>query len=418
MAKLLTPAEALRLIEQTLEQHAAARVEEQVSLALASGRILAEPVASVIDSPPHDKAMMDGYAVIANDATAERTFLEEITAGTVPTKVVTPGHASAIMTGAPVPEGADAVIPVEQTEKLSNGMIRFASPTVPPGKHIMRRGESMQSGQQVLEAGTLLGASHIALLAEVGRAVVPVISQPKVAILATGNELVPCDQEPQAGQIRNSNSPMLQAAASQAGCLAEALPAAGDTPEALLGAILSARNSDVLLLSGGVSAGTKDLVPDALAAASVQQVLHKIAVKPGKPLWFGVWPADHAGVRPTFVFGLPGNPVSSFVGFQLFVRPLLARLRGLPFAGIRPLPAQLASPLSHRGGRETYLPAVFNAEAIFSAEAERLVVTPVDWKGSADLAGLARANALLRLPSEAAELEVGHPVTILPLACI
>lgn len=408
MADLLTVAEALSLIRQQCSPLQAVRLP----LLDAAGLVLAESVASDIDSPPHDKAMMDGYALrtadIEGDSPAvELKVLEEVVAGDVPRHAVLPGTAIRIMTGAPLPEGADAVVPVEQTEMRGDDVVQIASPFPTAGKHVMPRGESMRAGQVVLQAGHRIRSLEMALLAEVGHAMVHVYPRPRVAVIPTGNELVSPEAKPGPGRIRNSNGPMLVTAVAEAGATAIDAGVATDDVASLSAAIAAQRSADVILLTGGVSAGVRDLAPSVLQELGVKKVLHKVAVKPGKPVWFGVWPGADESSQPTYVFGLPGNPVSSLVCFQLFVRPLLALVAGGEFAGLPEIKAQLSADINHRGGRETYLPAKLSSDAT--------EVTPVTWRGSADLAGLAAANALVRLPIEAKPFTAGETVNVLKL---
>ncbi|TWT88677.1 Molybdopterin molybdenumtransferase [Pseudobythopirellula maris] len=404
MSELLTVDEALALV--TAE--ARSLEPRRVALKTALGCLLAEEAVSDVDSPPHDKAMMDGFAVVASDTSAEREVVETVMAGAVPTVALGPGQATRIMTGAPLPAGADAVIPVERSETLGEGRVRFLGPTIAAGKHVMRRGESVAAGDVVVAEGARVRPIEIAVLAEAGCAEPSVVPAPRVAVLSTGDELVGADQKPRAGQIRNSNGPMLVAAVRDAGATPLDLGAAVDTPQALrlaLGAGLA--RADVLLLSGGVSAGDKDLVPGLLAELGVRKVFHKVAVKPGKPLWFGVRDASEndpsgAGHR-CWVFGLPGNPVSSLVGFSLFVRPLLAALGGAPFVQPATAPVRLARAFSQPPGRETYLPARVDAG----------VAQVLPWRGSADIAALAGANALLRVPAAGGEFAAGQQLDAL-----
>ncbi|MEM6329524.1 MAG: gephyrin-like molybdotransferase Glp [Planctomycetota bacterium] len=442
MPDLLTVADALRLIEQ----HATVLPAEPVALTEALGRTLAADVASDVDSPPHNKAMMDGYAVRSGDGMAPRAVVEEVFAGGLPTAEVGPGQATRIMTGAPMPAGADCVTPVEQTE-LAGGSVSLTGKPPQAGKHVMPRGEAMRAGQTVLRAGAVVRPAEVALLAEVGAARVQAIRRPRVAVLPTGAELVPPSEKPGPGQIRNSNGPMLLAAVREASCQPIDAGVGPDDERGLRQAVQAARGpspageedsgADVLLLSGGVSAGDRDLAPGVLAELGVQRVLHKVAVKPGKPVWFGVWPPDAARGTPTWVFGLPGNPVSSFVCFHLFVRPLLSAIAGRGFAGLPMIRAALVKEHTHRGGRETYLPARVTTDAAgkpagpaggakpggpggtpVETPAERPVerlVEPVAWRGSADLAGLVAANALIRLPVEPGHYPPGTQADVLLL---
>jgi molybdopterin molybdotransferase len=384
---------------------------ELTPLTSALGRVLAEDIASDVDSPPHDKSVVDGYAVIAPlEVPAQLRVLEEVTAGQVPTQAVTAGTATRIMTGAPLPEGANAVVMVERTELVEiDGRrdVRIVAAPPQPGQNIMRRGQSMKRGQNVLAAGTVLRAIEIGLLAEVGRGAAMVHPAPKVAILATGNELVSTDQTPAAGQIRNSNGPMLAALVAQAGGTPAELGIARDELADLTEKVLAGLAADVLLLSGGVSAGVLDLVPQVLAECSVREVFHQVNLKPGKPLWFGIREHDD---RKTLVFGLPGNPVSSLVCFELFVRPALMKLAGYRDVLPKTLPATLMQEHSQRGGRVTYWPSRVDELPDGSRQ-----VTPLPWQGSGDLRTLADANALAIFTGGDRQFVAGETTRVWPL---
>jgi molybdopterin molybdotransferase len=250
----------------------------------------------------------------------------------------------------------------------------------------------MRRGERILHAGQSLQPQAIGVLGTVGRAVVPVIPSPRVCILPTGDEMVEPGQEPGPAQIRNSNGPMLMAQVRRAGGQPHYLGIARDRLDSLRPLVVQGLQADVLILSGGVSAGKLDLVPGVLQEAGVRPHFHKVEMKPGKPLFFGT-----AGER-TLVFGLPGNPVSSFVCFELFVRPGLRRLRGLAEPGPRRVTARLAEDFPYRTERITYHPAVLEGEPGASATGANWRVRVLSWFGSADLRGLLPANALLELP--------------------
>jgi molybdopterin molybdotransferase len=404
-------------VEEALEQvlaHARPRPPVCVAARDALGLTLAEEVTSDVDSPPYDKTMVDGYAVLAADLTegvAELTILEEVIAGSVPRQPVTPGHATRLMTGAPIPANADAMVMIERTEVVGAagrdlGRVRIQSEPVKPGQNIIRRGVSMRTGDVVLAPGTEIRPIDIGLLAEVGREQLMAVPRPTVAVLATGNELVPPGVTPGPGQIRNSNGPMLLAAIERAGATPVDLGIVFDDPHALRARVAEGLKADILVLSGGVSAGVMDLVPGVLAHCGVHQVFHKIRLKPGKPLWFGTAP-DPAGDK--LAFGLPGNPVSTLVCFELFVRPAIARLAGRTAEGLRTVRAKLGADFNHRGDRPTYHPAVWHEED------NSPTVTPVRWTGSADLRGLATANALIHFPAGDRTWEAGKKVEVLLL---
>lgn len=377
------------------------------------GLVLAEDVTSDVDSPPHDKSIVDGYAVRAADLSggeAKLAILEEVVAGAVPQKPLTPGFATRIMTGAPIPAGADAVVMFEQTEAITDalalGKVHVKDGRIKPGQNILRRGVSLRTGDTVLRSGHLLRAIELGLLAEVGRGEFLAIPRPTVAVLATGNELVSPKVRPNAGQIRNSNGPMLTALVRQAGGIPVELGVARDNREELREAITAGLAEDVLVLSGGVSAGVLDLAPSVLAELGVQQVFHKIRMKPGKPLWFGVLPAKPID---KLVFGLPGNPVSTLVCFELFVRPALAKLAGRAPLGFPNSQARLEIPFVHRGERPTYHPSILSLAGGLAK------VTPLPWQGSADLRGLATANVLACFPAGDREFAAGETIEVLAL---
>lgn len=419
---MLTVEEALKLVAV----HATPLAPRRVPLGEATGLVLAEDVTSDVNSPPYDKALMDGFAVRSVDREPERQILEEIAAGAVPRFALTRGTASRIMTGAPVPEGADAVVPVEQTELIDAGSVRLQQFDPAPGQHVLRLGASMRAGDAVLHAGALLRAIEIAVLAEIGRSMVAVRPRPRVAILPTGNELVAVGEKPTHGQIRNSNGPMLVAASTRAEADAVELGIARDNREDLLRWIEQGLAADVLVLSGGVSAGKFDLVPAVLAELGVEQVFYKVALRPGKPLWFGV---KRDGERRVLVFALPGNPASSLVCFELFVRPAIAALAGRGFTEPATVQARLSHAYDHAGGRAACLPARLSVAArdasnrpaaqqnvaagATATQSSNLVVEILPWHGSADLATLTRANGLARLPAERRQFEPGTLLDVL-----
>lgn len=387
---------------------------EPTRLSDALGRILAEAITSDVDSPPHDKSIVDGYALIASDPAesgVKLAVLEEVTAGAVPTRTVERGTAVRIMTGAPLPAGADAVVMVEKTE-LAGDVVKILESPVRPGQNIMRRASSLRRGQAVLEQGMRLRAIELGILAEVGKSSVATLPAPRVAIIATGNELVEPSMVPAPGQIRNSNGPLLHGLVIQAGGSAVPLGIARDDESDLKRLIENGLGQDVVVLAGGVSAGVLDLVPKVLAGLGVKEVFHKVNVKPGKPVWFGIKPNGVAG--QTLVFGLPGNPVSALVCFELFVRPAVAKLQGLPAAGLPRAAAKLAREHQQRGERETYWPGRIQESGVGGQRSE-FVVTPLDWKGSGDLSTLAGANCLAHFPAGDRRFVVGEEIQCLLL---
>jgi molybdopterin molybdotransferase len=381
---------------------------QRLPLGAALGRILAEDIVSDIDSPPHDKSIVDGYAVVAEGVFpgAELAILEEVVAGAMPNRNVTPGTATRIMTGAPLPTGASGVVMVEQSELIGGKADRVRILETPRnGQNIARKGTSLRRGETVLHASARLSPARIGLLAEVGRSEVTVIAPPTVAILTTGNEIVPVDAVPGPGQIRNSNGSMLEALVKHLGAHAIGLGVARDEHDDLAALVRRGLEADFLVLSGGVSAGVLDLVPGVLAELGVRQVFHKVNLKPGKPVWFGVFPRKNGA--PTLVFGLPGNPVSSYVCFELFVRYALS-IVGSGIAS-KQLRARLAGEHCQRGDRPTYWPAILREDGPNS------LATLLPWKGSGDLKTLADANCLAFFPGEERVFLAGEMVTVLLL---
>lgn len=409
---MLNVAEAQQLVLANV----AALPPRRVPLAEALGLVLAETIASDVDSPPHDKSVVDGYAIrFADlvDGAAELRVVEEVTAGQVPTRSLTAGEATRIMTGAPIPDGADVVVMVERTTMLDADTVRLVDPKLNRGRNITSRGSSMKTGDVVLEAGRTLRPSAIGLAAEVGRSTVSVVARPRVAVLATGNELVDASQSPSAGQIRNSNGPMLAAMVTSAGAVPVELGVARDERDDLRRAIATGLEADMLILSGGVSAGVLDLVPSVLAELGVCEVFHKVSVKPGKPIWFGLKDADGRSVA---VFGLPGNPVSGLVCFELFVRPAIVRMMRHVDVVRATEKARLGIRFVHQGDRPTYWPGVREAAGTKSAAGDSLTTaTPLQWHGSGDLRGIVPADCLICFPSGDKEHAAGEIIEILPL---
>lgn len=387
---MLTVSEAISAI---LQQCVPGTLEE-VPLAHGLYRVLAKDLTTPHDSPPFDKSMMDGFVVhsssFSNDGEVSLRVLETITAGTVPSETIVGGTASRIMTGAPIPPGADCVVPIELVsfDESQPEVVTIAGKAVSADRHILRQGCLAKTNEPLLAAGTVIEPQHIAVLAEFGVAKLPVYRQPTVAVLATGDELLPIDQPLAPGRIRNSNEPMLVSQIRRAHATAVPLGVAKDNREELRACIERGLECDLLLLSGGVSAGTLDLVPFELAAAGVEQVFHKIQMKPGKPLWFGQKTTAEHKCR---VFGLPGNPVSSMICFELFVRTALRACCGESCPLPEEVEATLSDSVAVRGDRVTYFPAKLQMQQ------GRLTATTVRWGGSADLRSTAEANGMVVL---------------------
>ncbi len=381
---------------------------ETVALDLAAGRVLREEVRAPDDVPPFDKSRMDGYAVRAADlGDPERPLrvIQEIAAGADPESLtaVLAGNAARIMTGAPLPPGADVVVMVEESERLPDDatMVRFRS-KARPGDNLARRGVDVRRGDLLLRPGDLIGAEEVGVLAACGRVQPRVGRRPRVAVLATGDELVPPGETPGPGRLRNSNGPMLLALARRAGAEARDLGIAADNPEALGAAIASGLEADLLLLSGGVSMGVHDLVGESLRALGVEILFERVAIRPGKPFTFG----RRGG---TLVCGCPGNPVSSYVVFQVFVRAALRKMIGYPEPVTRPVRGVLSDAVHQRPGRAGYL----QARAAWSGGRYRVEVLPTS--GSADFVSCARGNSLAILPADCGGLDAGAEVDLLLL---
>lgn len=391
----------------------------RLSLDSALGRVLGEPIVADRDSPPFDKSIVDGFALdsasvnSAGTSAAPLRVLEVLTAGKTPQKSVTPGAAIQIMTGAPIPPGADAVVMIERCEVFENGaerQVRIGQPNIKPGQNILRRGQSMRAGEVILRAGAVLRGIELGLLAEVGRTEIITVRRPSVAIVSTGDELVPPEETPGPGQIRNSNQALLSGLVMSAGGNPLELGIARDDPEQLQSVLSEGIDCELLVVSGGVSAGALDLIPQTLVRLGVTEVFHKVSLKPGKPVWFGY--IDHPAredqpAQRTLVFGLPGNPVSSLVCFLLFVAPAIRLILGHPTPHPTQTRAVLKQPFQHRGDRPTYWPALLD-ESIYP-----LAVSTLPWQGSGDLRTLSLANALVHFPAGDQEYPAGAEVAVL-----
>ncbi|MBL8898019.1 MAG: molybdopterin molybdotransferase MoeA [Planctomycetes bacterium] len=398
---MISLAEARRLV---LEHTPSASGCERVPLSAALGRVLCRELRSDVELPPFDKAMMDGFAFRAADASAPGAVLEvigEARAGAGFAGEVPRGRAVRIMTGAPLPIGLDAVAMIERCELLESGSRVRLAEAARPEQNVARRGVDLRVGEAVAGIGQRLRAAEIAALATVGCALAPVFPALRVHLIGTGDELVPLECRPGPEQIRDTNTPTLAAQLASSAVLARAFPPVRDDESALREAIEAAlEGCEVLILTGGVSMGAYDLVGRTLLAAGVREVFHKVAIKPGKPVWFGV--LDREG-RRQLVFGLPGNPVSTFVTLETLVRPALQKLGGLAPALEFPRAVLGGGHPLRRDAREQFVPARLDLRAV----PPRLA--PLDYQSSADLVELARADAFAivpanELPTEGAEL--------------
>lgn len=378
---------------------------EDVLLEEALGRVLAEDVASDLDLPPFDRAMMDGYALRAEDTAAAPVRLAVtgmLRAGQYPDRAVHAGEAVQIMTGAPVPPGATAVQPLEKVRALEGGRAVEVAAPVESAAHIAPAGCEVRAGQNVLPRGLVIDPAAVAVLASVGRGRVRVGRRPTVSIVVTGDELVDVWRVPPRGRIRDSNGPAVLAQARWAGAEARLTGPVPDQADRIADAVRDGLQADVLVLSGGVSAGAFDLVEEVLAQFDVGLLFTKVAIKPGAPLVFG-----RRG--DTLVFGLPGNPVSAQVTFDLFVRAALLRLQGALVVSRPAAEAELGDAVRNRSGRRAHVPALVRWEG------GRFVARPVVSQGSADAVAHARANALIVLEPDRTAAASGERVPVLLL---
>ena len=412
---LLSCPDALQLIASKLHGLQALPTRTTVPLGEAVGRVLGKPVTADRDQPPFPRSTRDGYALRAEDAGSPLALIGSIRAGEQWTgKPLRAGEAIEIMTGAPVPDGADAVVMLEHVAADAATVTLQPGRGIRAGENIVPQGAEARAGDGLLQPGTRLGPAEVALLASVGAASVDVFAQPVVAILSTGDELVAVHETPAPMQIRNSNAHGLAAMVGVHGGTPRILPIAADTREALHTAIGAARDAHMLLLSGGVSAGKYDFVEDALLALGAEFFFTGVAMQPGKPAVFGRIPPDGTHSEQ-WVFGLPGNPVSTQVTALLFAMPVLRALggEGATSSGERVVPqpffaeARLAEVVEVRLGLTRFLPA------LLSSSLQGATVQPTGWQGSGDLNANARANCYLVVPPDAARMEPGAAATVL-----
>src|SRR5438552_15116205 len=378
---------------------------ERIFLADALGRFLAEDIIADSDLPPFDRAQMDGYAVCAADIAktpARLRIAGESAAGAGWHQEMKAGEAVRIMTGAPVPVGADAVQQVELTRE-SNGFVEILE-SVEAGRSIVKQAAEIKSGETVLRAGEDINAAMIATLASFGYEQVKVRRRPRVAVMATGSELVDAEQKPGKDQIRDSNNYTIAAYASLAGASVARWPLAGDDTEELKKQIKQAvETSDVLITSGGVSMGVYDFTKAALKELGAEIFFERVALRPGKPTVF-------ARLGNALVFGLPGNPVSVAVTFNLFARTALRAMQGATHTTLDPDHAVLARDVKGSADRESYLPAVLRTD-----EKGVLLAEPLKWGGSSDFVSFAKATALINVPAGAKLIDRGSTVRVVRL---
>ncbi len=397
---MLTYEQARQKVIEQVSKKKGPRAKVGISVWHALGYVLAQDVKSDRAYPPFDRSTRDGYAVRAAEAKsgAKLRNVGEIKAGDTVTELLAPGTCVQIMTGAAVPQGADAVVMIEQTRAEGDAVVfdREAQ----PGQNIVPRGSEGAAGQIILSSGMHLGYAELALAAQVGAVQLQCAKKPRVAILSTGDEVVSVEKTPGPFQIRNSNSVSLAAQVRLSGGEPVLLGNAADRSDDLREKIRRGLKKDILVLSGGVSMGKYDLVEIVLRELGADFYFDAVAIRPGKPAVFG-------RCGETFVFGLPGNPVSTMVTFELFVTPALDLLSGAEARPLSLLEARLGEALHEKPGLTHFLPARVEWKGTTP------VVKPLPWQGSGDVATLAKANCFLVVPADRAEVQTGEPVSIL-----
>ena len=374
---------------------------EPVKLEQSLGRVLAEEVRANRDQPPYDISAMDGYALRSADLTnapATLEIIEDIKAGDMPSRALAAGQCARIMTGAPIPQGADAVIRVEDTEVLDEQHVQI-NQAVKPGNDIRRLGENMRNGEVVLSPGTAITPGVIGVLATVKRAQVQVYRRPRVAILSTGNELEGLDEPVDPNKIPNSNSYALMAQVQALGIEPVLLGIARDDPEELARYLKRGLEYDVLLVSGGTSVGVHDYVRPTIEALGAQMLFWRVAMKPGHPVAFGK-------VGEKIIFGLPGNPVSSMVCFEQFVVPALRRMMGHARTHRRTITARLTHNVKHQPGRTEFI------RVMLAKEEGGYAASSTGAQGSGMLLSMARADGLAVLPADCNGMVAGSMVAV------
>ena len=397
MADLLTIEEAQRLILGRVRGLPC----ERVRLDEAAGRVLAEDATAVVDLPPFPSSAMDGFAVRSEDTPGTLPVAARIAAGRPAPRELRPGEAMAIATGGVVPDGADAVIPIEYVVDHDND-VEIPKP-VTPGDNVRLRGGDLRAGDTVVACGVALGPAQLGALAAAGVADVTCAARPRASIITTGTELRPAGEQLGPGEVYEANGLILVTQLRSAGALPERLAVVADDEDAHREALALGLESDLLVTSGGVSVGPHDLVRRIEAELGVEEVFWRVAVKPGKPVSFGVRDS-------TLVFGLPGNPVSSLVGFELFVRPAVLALQGRDDPLPRFEPGRLATALRQNGARDQLVRARTRA-----GQDGTVVLEPLVGQESHMIARAAAADALVLLPRGEGEVPAGAPVRYLRL---
>ena len=387
--------EGRQIVEERVAAAGRSLEIETVPLEAAAGRVLATAVLADRDYPPVDRSIRDGFAVRSQDLPGRLRVVGEVRAGEWFSATLGPGEAVEIYTGAPIPPGCDQVVMVEQVTRNGSEIATARPPAA--GEFIQRRGSESVAGVVVLRAGQRLDYARVAQAATVGAVALNVFRRPRVAILATGDEIVEITAKPLQHQVRNSNSYALAAQVARAGGEPTVLPVARDNRDDIRRCVEQGLGFDLLLLSGGVSAGKYDLVEGVLADCGAEFYFDRVRIQPGQPLVFG-------RARGTFFFGLPGNPASTMVTFEVFARLAIALLSGETNLVSPMLAARLTHPFSHQPGLTRFLPAHCDGGR----------VTPIPWQGSSDVPALARANAFLVAESDQSSWEAGEWIGIWP----
>ena len=401
---MISVAEAIQIVRQQTKILGT----EKVDLPYALGRVLAQDVVADTDLPPFDRSQMDGYAVRAADTTSAPVSLRivgESAAGKGWHQQMNSGEAVRIMTGAPVPEGADSVQQVELTHELKDGRVVELLAAVEPGRSIVKQGDEIKAGEIVLRGGVTINAAMMAVLAAFGYAQVEVAKRPRVAVAATGSELVTVDEQPGQDQIRDSNNYSISAYAELTGAVVQRLPLIRDETSLLKRQIADAADSfDVVVTSGGVSMGVYDVTKNALKELGAEIFFERVALRPGKPIVFARLPGG------ALFFGLPGNPVSVSVTFNLFTRTAILAMQGANEPVLKQETVMLARAVKGTMDRESYLPA-----QLMTNDDGELVAFPLKWGGSSDFVSFALTTALVIIPAGVKSVEAGSLVKAIPL---
>ena len=401
---MISVAEAVQIVRQQTKTLGT----EKVDLPNALGRVLAQDVVADTDLPPFDRSQMDGYAVRAADTTSAPVSLRivgESAAGKGWHQQMNSGEAVRIMTGAPVPEGADSVQQVELTHELKDGTVVELLAAVEPGRSIVKQGDEIKAGETVLRGGVTINAAMMAVLAAFGYAQVEVGERPRVAVAATGSELVTVDEQPGQDQIRDSNNYSISAYAEHNGAVVQRLTLIRDETSLLKRQIAEAAdNFDVVVTSGGVSMGVYDVTKNALKELGAEIFFERVALRPGKPIVFARLPGG------ALFFGLPGNPVSVSVTFNLFTRTALLAMQGANEPVLKQETVMLARAVKGTMDRESYLPA-----QLMTNDDGELIAFPLKWGGSSDFVSFAQTSALVIIPVGVKSLEAGSLVKAVPL---